>query len=158
MRWAMCIGTVVLLASCETQTPAPTVSSMPAGAASPAARQHEATATNSTAPRQAESSIAITTVVHFPPDVATPGPRVAPLLDEVAEILRANPSVLVEIGGHADPAEDEGVAHARANLVASGLAARGVARARLTLKSYGSRHPAADGRHRRVQFEVLSGP
>jgi outer membrane protein OmpA-like peptidoglycan-associated protein len=152
-----CIGIAMLLAACGTQTPTSTDASLPAGAASPAAGSHQAGATTSSAQRAAESSVVIATVIHFPPDVATPPPRVASLLDEVADILRANPSVRVEIGGHADRAEDEGVAHARANLVASSLAARGVPRTRVEVTSYGYRRPAADGRHGRVQFQVLPG-
>ena len=104
----------------------------------------------------------IDTVVLFPPDVATPGPKIAPLLEKVAAVLRDHPSVHVEIAGHCDDREMVEVAYARANLVASGLAARGVSRERTVVATYGTTRPRGsnkteEGRakNRRVDFKVL---
>lgn len=98
----------------------------------------------------------------FPSDVATPGPRLAPLLEAIAAKLRARPSVFVEIAGHCDDTEKEEVAYARANLVASGLAARGVPRTRVKVETYGTLRPIAPNdspenraKNRRVDFKVL---
>ena len=145
-------GVIALCAAC-TNT-APVGSSTHPGMGSGGSNGASTAPPSPSTPRTAQSPIAITTVLHFSPHGATPGPALAPRLDEVAEILHANPSVMVEIAGHADPQEAEGVAHARANLVASSLAARGIPRARLTVRGYGHRQPAADGQHRRVEFKV----
>lgn len=102
-------------------------------------------------------------VIEFPPDVATPGPQIAPILDRVAAKLRDRPHVRVEIAGHANDEEMVEVAYARANLVASGLAARGVPRNRVKVETYGNLRPVApntteEGRakNRRVDFKVLA--
>lgn len=104
----------------------------------------------------------IDTIVPFPPDVATPGPQVAPILEDVAAKLRAHPSATVEIAGHCDDTEKEEVAYARANLVASALAARGVPRTRVKVETYGALRPVAPNtspenraKNRRVDFKVL---
>ena len=143
------IGFVALCAAC-TNT-APTSSSAHPGTGAQAA---PGPATSSTAVSLGQP-VVIATVLHFPPEVATPGPALAPELDRVAEVLHANPAVEVEIDGHADPEEAEAVAYARANLAASGLAGRGIPRTRMTLRSFGYRQPAADGKNRRVEFKVL---
>jgi len=119
-----------------------------------------APAANANAEEQELTSI--DTVVLFPPDVATPGPKIAPLLEQVAAVLRAHPSVRVEVAGHCDDHEMVEVAYARANLVASGLAARGVPRERTVVATYGTTRPLGsnkteEGRakNRRVDFKVL---
>jgi outer membrane protein OmpA-like peptidoglycan-associated protein len=101
-------------------------------------------------------------VVLFPPDVATPGPQIAPILEAVAAKLRDRPHVRIEIAGHCNDQEMTEVAYARANLVASGLAARGVPRTRVHVESYGNLRPIApnsteEGRakNRRVDFRIV---
>lgn len=151
-RGILRLGFIALCATCTNATP--TSSSARPGADSQGPLEGPP---SSSSLRSAQAPIAIATVLHFPPEVATPGPALGPELDRVAEVLRANPTVRVEIHGHADPKEAEGVAHARANLVASGLAARGVPRTRSTVRAHGHSQPAADGKHGRVEFVVLPG-
>jgi len=71
--------------------------------------------------------------------------------------------VRVEIAGHCNDKEMTEVAYARANLIASGLAARGVPRTRVSVETYGNLRPIApntteEGRakNRRVDFRVLA--
>ena len=113
-------------------------------------------------PVEAEAPLRIDALVPFPSHVATPGPQVATILEDVASALREHPTAIVEIAGHCDDQELETVAYARANLVASGLAARGVPRSRVKIETYGKLRPLApnttpEGRakNRRVNFRVL---
>jgi outer membrane protein OmpA-like peptidoglycan-associated protein len=110
----------------------------------------------------AQEPIEIKTTVPYPSLVATPPPSVAPALDEVAAVIKRHPTIVVEIGGHADGQEDESVAFARANLVRSSLVARGVGADRLVVKTYGKTRPVAAStseagraKNRRVEFRVV---
>lgn len=154
---------VMLVAACGTNanppppTPPPPV---PIGSAAPAASSAPLAASAEPAPR---GPLVLDDVVVFPPDVATPGPQIAPILDTIAAKLRDRPDVRIEIAGHCNDREMVEVAYARANLVASGLAARGVPRTRVHVESYGNLRPLApntteEGRakNRRVDFRVVT--
>lgn len=137
---------ILVVAACTKSAPAPSPSPSPPQAAAPA----DASTT------KAEPLDAIDTVVLFPPDVATPGPQIAPILEEVAAVLRAHPEARIEVAGHCDAGETVEVAYARANLVASGLAARGVSRDRMKVETYGiDTSDAGRAQNRRVDFKVL---
>jgi len=79
---------------------------------------------------------------------ATLRPESRPQLANVAEILKAYPSVGVKIGGYTDnvgdPASNVALSQARATNVANELAALGVPAQRLAAEGYGEEHPVAD--------------
>ncbi len=93
-----------------------------------------------------------------------------PVLDDVADVLRANPTIRVEIGGYTDDVGETSfnrrLSLDRANAVRDALVARGIATERLVPVGHGKDSPIAtnateDGRarNRRVQFTILApGP
>jgi outer membrane protein OmpA-like peptidoglycan-associated protein len=93
-------------------------------------------------------------------------PGSCPDLDEVACLLKANPDLTVEIGGHTDregPASrNRQVSLERAEAVKAYLVSKGVPASRLVTKGYGEVHPIASNRYaegrarnRRIEFRVL---
>lgn len=70
-----------------------------------------------------------------------------PVLDDVAKLLRANPSWTIEIAGHNDSDGSSGFTYTlseeRAKAVQDHLVSKGVARSRLTVKPYGETKPIA---------------
>jgi OOP family OmpA-OmpF porin len=93
-------------------------------------------------------------------------PGSSPTLNEVAKILRQDPNLTVEIGGHTDnegPARlNRKISLERAEEVKQYLAAQGVPSAQMVTKGYGEVHPIASNRHadgraqnRRIEFKVL---
>ena len=91
-----------------------------------------------------------------------------PLLREVARILRAHPSVKIEVQGHTDGLGDAtrnmALSQGRAEAVRAFLIKEGVAAARLRARGYGATQPRAsndtpDGRakNRRVEFVIQGG-
>jgi OOP family OmpA-OmpF porin len=89
-----------------------------------------------------------------------------PVLKEIADALRANPDLRVEIQGHTDSAGsvalNEGLSQQRADAVRDYLIDQGIAPERMTAKGYGPHRPiadnnTADGRaqNRRVELKPL---
>jgi OOP family OmpA-OmpF porin len=104
--------------------------------------------------------------IHFGVGSATLAPGSSPALNEVAETLKRNPDLKVEIGGHTDnegPARlNRKISLERAEEVKRYLAARGVPRTRMVTKGYGEVHPIASNRHaegraqnRRIELKIL---
>jgi outer membrane protein OmpA-like peptidoglycan-associated protein len=104
--------------------------------------------------------------VQFDTNQATIKPVSAPLLDEIADVMRDHTEILrVEVQGHTD---DRGgwqhnlrLSKERAEAVMAALVARGVDPGRLTAKGHGPREPVAtnataEGReqNRRVEFKI----
>jgi OOP family OmpA-OmpF porin len=88
-------------------------------------------------------------------------------LDEVASILKQNPDIIVEIGGHTDTMGKATVNRAislnRAEEVKLYLVSQGVPASQMVTKGYGEVHPIASNRdaygramNRRIEFKVLS--
>ncbi|MEM9601240.1 MAG: OmpA family protein [Pseudomonadota bacterium] len=85
-------------------------------------------------------------------------------IDRLARLLAAYPTMVVELQGHSDGAEwggsALGLSAERARRVATGLAQRGVDRARLQLAGYADSRPVASNGgtalNRRVQFRIVS--
>lgn len=80
-----------------------------------------------------------------------------PVLDRVGSVIRANPGLVVLVGGHTDPAgsasANRRLAQARAQAVIDYLIAQGIGPARLAVISYGEL--LADGEETaQVRFEV----
>lgn len=105
--------------------------------------------------------------VHFALDSARLEPDAARALDDNAAVLRAWPSLVVEVQGHADArgTVDYNLAlgQRRARAVIDHLVARGVPAGRLVAVSYGEERPlsAAGGESawamdRRAEFRVLT--
>jgi len=93
-------------------------------------------------------------------------PGASGTLREAASILKANPELKVEIGGHADSqgdaAKNQVLSERRAQSVKDFLVGEGVAANRLTAKGYGEEMPvdsnatvAGRANNRRVEFKVL---
>lgn len=106
--------------------------------------------------------------VNFDTAKATLTPDSRATLDEVVASLTANPSVMVEIGGHTDSrssdAYNQKLSEARARSVVGYLVAHGIAADRLSAAGYGESLPIADngtaeGRleNRRVELKVVAG-
>ncbi|HKQ96819.1 MAG TPA: OmpA family protein [Candidatus Polarisedimenticolia bacterium] len=87
-------------------------------------------------------------------------------LDKVADSLRANPDVRVEVGGHTDntgsPSVNAKLSAGRAQSVVDYLVAKGIAPSRLKAKGYGSTQPVADNKsadgrakNRRVELKKI---
>ncbi len=119
-----------------------------------------------------------------PPPVVKPKPILAPVLFDViksyinpmgakvldnnGKILRENPNMKVEIGGHTDSTGSEAankvISEKRANSCKKYLMDKfSIAGDRLTTKGYGSSKPIADNKtaegrekNRRVEFKILS--
>jgi outer membrane protein OmpA-like peptidoglycan-associated protein len=87
-------------------------------------------------------------------------------LDRVAEALKANPDVRVEVGGHTDntgsKATNNKLSAERAKAVKDYLVSKGVSASRLESKGYGSSSPIADNKtadgrakNRRVELKKI---
>jgi OmpA-OmpF porin, OOP family len=71
-------------------------------------------------------------------------------LDQIAAMMKADPSLTLEVGGHTDnvgdAAANQNLSAARAAAVVTALTSRGVAAGRLTSAGYGATAPIADNR------------
>jgi len=105
--------------------------------------------------------------IHFRSGKAILTPDSYPILDQIVELLKANPNVKIEIGGHTDSVGSSSynlrLSEARANSVRGYLIQHGIPAERLMARGYGETRPIApnttrEGRaqNRRVEFTVLS--
>ncbi len=88
-------------------------------------------------------------------------------LNKLVELMKASPSLKIEVAGHTDNSGDAlknvSLSEARAKSVASKLVASGIDASRIQSKGYGSEFPVADNSsdqgkklNRRIEFEILS--
>ena len=103
--------------------------------------------------------------VVFPQSEYTLLPESYGELDRLVQVLRANPALHIEIGGHSDNVGDKRLnltlSEFRAKVVANYLIRHGVADTRVTAKGYGGSRPIADNtnetqraQNRRVDFII----
>jgi len=104
--------------------------------------------------------------VNFAVDEATILPGSQPQIDQVLELLRADPSLRLSVDGHTDDTGDAAhnrrLSEARAKAVVASLVAQGIDAARLEANGYGPAQPIADNtseegraRNRRVELVRL---
>ncbi|WP_437957132.1 OmpA family protein [Sorangium sp. So ce119] len=117
--------------------------------------------------RVTEKNVVILQQVQFDTDKATIKPVSDPLLDEVAQVLKEHPEiVLIEIQGHTDDRgtdeHNRTLSQNRANSVMAALVRRDIDSTRLTAQGYGRDQPIDDNkteagrqRNRRVQFNII---
>jgi len=148
--------------------PAPIPAPVPAPLA-PAPRPTPAPAPAPPAPPPAPAPkpALVLDTIYFPPNKTNITPYAAKALDRSGAILKENPQIKVEIGGHTDPAGPEKVnqkiSEKRAQSAKKYLTDKfGIAENRLALKGYGSTKPIADNKteegrskNRRVEFRVV---
>lgn len=110
-----------------------------------------------------DKEIKILQQIHFAYNKATIRPESYPVVDAVAEILKQNPKIRVEVQGHTDnrgsKRYNQDLSERRANSVMNALVARGIEASRLRARGYGMDRPlvpndTAQNRalNRRVQF------
>ena len=101
--------------------------------------------------------------IHFDFNKATLRSDSEPALEQIAGLLKNNPSLSVEVQGHTDAvggdASNQKLSEARAASVREWLTAHGVAAARITSHGYGKTHPVAsndndEGRARNRRVEI----
>ncbi len=111
------------------------------------------------------TKIEIKQTVYFEFNKATIKPVSFPLLNEVAQALKDNPKIKVEVGGHTDSVGNDKfnlkLSDKRAASVKAYLAKQGIDTGRMTSKGYGENVPIADNRtadgrsqNRRVEFVI----
>jgi OOP family OmpA-OmpF porin len=104
--------------------------------------------------------------VNFETNSAKLKPESSQVLDRVAESLKANPGVRVEVAGYTDSAGKQAynvdLSKRRASSVRDYLVSKGIAASRLDPKGYGPAHPVADNataagraRNRRVELKRI---
>jgi outer membrane protein OmpA-like peptidoglycan-associated protein len=92
-------------------------------------------------------------------------PSSYPILDQIAQVLKENPTYLIEIQGHTDnvgnPQKNMELSEKRAIAVKKYLVSKGVEESRMTAKGYGDTMPVASNKtaagralNRRVEFIV----
>jgi len=93
-----------------------------------------------------EGSIAL--YINFATGKADIKPESQKIVDQVAEMMKANPTLKVSIEGHTDnvgtPAGNKTLSDARAKAVTKAITTAGVEAARLSAKGWGQEKPVAD--------------
>ncbi len=104
--------------------------------------------------------------IFFETGKATLSPKSNVELEKAYELLKANPTMVIEVGGHTDNVGDDAsnmkLSHDRAKSVRDYLVNRGIASNRVQAKGYGESNPVAtndtdEGRqaNRRTEFIIL---
>ena len=109
------------------------------------------------------SQIKITQQIHFEFNKSKIKPDSFPILDAVVQVLKENPDITIEVGGHTDnvggAAYNKKLSQDRADSVRTYLTSHGIAGSRLTARGYGMDVPvdtnsneAGRAKNRRVEF------
>jgi len=140
----------------------------PAPAAAPAAVAPAAAPRPDAAAAAAQIENVVLKGVSFEMGSSRLRPEAHAPLRAVAAVMKANPSLAVEIGGHTDSIgprdKNQRLSQRRAESVRAFLVGEGVDAARLAAKGYGESQPvdtnetdAGRANNRRVEFKVTSG-
>jgi outer membrane protein OmpA-like peptidoglycan-associated protein len=116
-----------------------------------------------------EEQIVIKQRINFESKKARILPESFPVLDDVAQVLRDYPKIVVEIGGHTDSVGDDRfnqrLSKERADAVFEYLLEAGVAGGRMITRGYGETRPVDTNRtdegrlnNRRVEFVIAEDP
>lgn len=94
----------------------------------------------------------VPTNIHFALDRDNISPASAKVLDRIAQVLRDNPAIIVDLAGHTDPRASDAYNLAlgarRARNARNYLLRRGIAPERMTIRSAGERQRRTTGRSR----------
>ncbi len=105
--------------------------------------------------------------VYFDYAKATLKPESFKALNDLAELLKAKPKMVIEIAGHTDCDGDDAtnmkLSQERANSVVKYLISKGISSKRLTAKGYGETEPVAENiteegkkKNRRTEVRIIS--
>jgi outer membrane protein OmpA-like peptidoglycan-associated protein len=108
--------------------------------------------------------ISIPQKVHFALDKSSLSPATTKLLDEIERVLKANPSISIDLAGHTDPrapqAYNQALGMRRATSVRNYLLRKGISTNRMTIRSQSFNNRATNDQgvnpyalDRRVEFE-----
>ncbi|KAM3097054.1 OmpA family protein [Phormidesmis sp. 146-12] len=90
--------------------------------------------------------------VHFALDQSYISPESASVLDRIAAVVLANPTIILELQGHTDPRASDDynqrLGQRRALSVRNYLIRKGINSARMTIRSFGERQRRSDGNTR----------
>lgn len=114
-------------------------------------------------PEPTPMRVKVPTRIHFALDRDNISPASAKILDQIAQVLKDNPSLLVAIHGHTDPRATDAynidLGNRRARSTRNYLLRKGIAPERMTIRSFGERNLLTPGtsrldhaRNRRVDF------
>jgi peptidoglycan-associated lipoprotein len=151
-----------------TSAPAPTPAPAPVDDSAERARREAELAAKAAAERAAAVKADLAAMINFEYDQATVRSADQAILDRKAAILGANPSVKVQISGHADErGSDEynlALGNRRAAAAKRYLENKGIDGSRMDVVSYGEERPLAQGadessyaQNRRDEFQVTAG-
>lgn len=113
-----------------------------------------------------KGTIMRTEEIQFPADKYDLKSSSYPILDEVYTLLKRNPAMIIEVGGHTNNIPDnkycDWLSRERAKAVADYLTRKGIPKGRISFKGYGKRNPIAtnktrEGRRKnqRVDIKIL---
>jgi outer membrane protein OmpA-like peptidoglycan-associated protein len=116
-----------------------------------------------TPPPETPVQLKVPTRIHFALDKDNISPASAKILDQIAQVLKERPALLIEIRGHTDPRATDAynidLGNRRARSARNYLIRKGVAPERMTIRSFGERNLLTPGtsrldyaRNRRVEF------
>ncbi|MFO1209073.1 MAG: OmpA family protein [Amaricoccus sp.] len=105
--------------------------------------------------------------IDFAPGAATLAPESAPVVAQIAQVLRGCPDAAIEVGGHTDAQGSESgnlrLSQQRADAVLAALRAPDLPLAAMTARGYGEADPVADNgtdagrqQNRRIAFTALA--
>ena len=117
-------------------------------------------------PRKVQAALQGATLLHFANDSSVIHERDTASLEQVRQLLEADPSIGLAIDGHTDdsgkPAYNLALSRARATTAKQWLVVHGIAKKRITVHAYGARRlvdkrksAAARARNRRIQFRQV---
>src|SRR5690242_12289200 len=124
--------------------------------------KQEITSTDMMTALETDGHIAL--YINFETGKSAIKPESQPIIDQIVELLKANPTLKISVEGHTDnvgtPATNKTLSENRATSVRNALIAAGTAAARLTSKGFGQDKPVAEneseeGRAKNRRVEIV---